>query len=71
VDGYTCLSLLKSLSISGCNDYNPGRQNYYQYLMSVFDYKIIPVEIVVDMGSGPITLNSMKCTADLQAYCHQ
>lgn len=49
----------------GCNDYSPGRMNYYQYFSSTFNQQIIPVTITVQ----GVVLNSMTCTLPLLTYC--
>ncbi len=56
----------------GCNNYNPGRVNYYQYFMNtVFKIPIVPVTGTFIVDGVPTELNSMDCTESLQKYCQQ
>jgi hypothetical protein len=47
----------------GCNDYDPGRLNYYHYFNNQFQIPTTPIIY----GN----LNSLVCNADLQAYCEK
>ncbi|MBF0319045.1 MAG: hypothetical protein HQL01_04490 [Nitrospirae bacterium] len=57
----------------GCNDYNPGRVDYYQYFLGLFNVTLTPVSgtynVLINNVPTPTQLNSMACDSNIQAYC--
>ncbi|MEO5360921.1 MAG: hypothetical protein H7843_10820 [Nitrospirota bacterium] len=67
------IAAVSRLVNGGCNHYNPGRVDYYQYFLGLFNITLTPVtgtyNVLINYVPTPTQLNSMVCDSNLQAYC--